>query len=147
MEKIQLFCHLFSPNIENSLPNGKPGIETWTHCKTNIYLVHYNLKPQKPWGLNRFIFLPKKLIKSNLNSACLFHLIMWLRVQKKNNNIFSISWWNVIFLSKFGSVSNILSFAVSMFWIVSKSSMILPGSFLLGYHHPFYPSIFAHLQQ
>lgn len=58
-------------------------------------------------------------------------------------SIFSMSWWNVIFLSKFGSASNILSFAVSMFWIASESSIILPRSFLLGHRHPFYHSLFC----
>lgn len=64
MGKIQLSCHFFSPNIESSLLDGSTSIGKWTNGKTTTYLVHYNLKPQKHWGLKYFVSLQKEQNKT-----------------------------------------------------------------------------------
>lgn len=71
-----------------------------------------------------FLFLWKKLTKSNFNSACFPLLLLKYRA-----SVFSRTWKIVIFLSKLGSVS-ILCFVVS--WNMSESSFKV--NVLVMYH-------------
>lgn len=104
--------------------------------KTILKLIFtlYSVTYEKLWELKCFIC--KSLSRGVwIILATSFHCIAHGKA-----SIFSVSWPIVILRYKFGSASNILSFALFMSWNVSKNPLmwsLLPASLPLGHLHPF----------